>query len=179
MNIFTFNKDKIHTYAVRELIKRLKIIITVFVSFYIFMFLFTHSYGLHGFIMPPITAIFLFILIVIVLIIYSQISEIADLIKYEFDDIGVYQYVNKKDLNLFLQLGMARNEALYNYKHNQRILYKDIDTTIINNHEIQIQSRNYDAFNNNGLIKIPKEVEGYDMIIKNIHENASVYRLIQ
>lgn len=174
---FSIDENKQASYIKREVKKLMKMVISVFIAFYMFMFLFSYSYHVHHIIMLPLA----FIFIIIIAFIYTtnniQKQNIAVETYIEINEQSISRYINKEKLNIINQIGMARNEYKYGVKYNQTILFKDISSTQINEHEIKITAVYYDLLTQEGLIIIPCELINYDEIKSMIKTNAELFKV--
>lgn len=177
MKKIIIKKESIDEYVERETLKKMKISSIVFFIFFLFLFAFTYSYGVHNFIMPMFC---FFILIILISIYFSSMSQIKNLINLTYFTISedsVSKSIDKEKLNLMNKVGVSRNEFKYGMKYNETIKFTEIQSTSITKNEIKIYSIHYDFFTSEGQILLPKEVENYESIKSEIIKNSEIYKL--
>ena len=177
MTTYYIKKEGIDDYVSRETKKKMRISAIGFFIFFILMFAFTYSYGVHKILMLPLAIFFLIILGVIYTSSLSQIKNLIDLTCFVFSEESVSKLLDKEQLNLMNKVGVSRNEHRYGVKFNQTIKFSNIESTTIKANEIVIKSKDYDFTTGNGKISIPKEIEDYETIKAEIIKNAATYKL--
>lgn len=178
MNAYRIREKLIDQYVKRETNKKMKISLIAFLVFFVLMFLFTYSYGVHGILMFPLGIFFLIILGVIYAASFSQLSNLIAVTYFVFSDESISIILDQEKLTMMNQVGLARNERKYGAKYNQTIRISEIESTTISADEIIIKAKNYDFFTYNGRIAIPKELIHYELIKAKILKNPDKYNLL-
>ncbi len=95
---------------------------------------------------------------------WYQNRNLAKSTSFEITSDFVGRFLEKDKLNVGNQYGIRKNERRYGVKMNQIIPNKSIAKISISNSKIRIRSGDYNFFNGNGQIEIPKEIEAFDKL---------------
>lgn len=174
---YIIKDTELSAYVNREAKRRIILIASLMSVFIFLFFLFTYSYGVHGIIMPPFASLTIVIVIFIYLLSFNQIRNIAQKTTFYISDQKVEQKIATSELNLVNQFAQARAKTRYGMKLNHSFPIHQIESTVIKPNEIIIKSYDYNLFNGNGKIIIPKEIDGFSMVKKFILEHAEKFKL--
>jgi hypothetical protein len=179
MNIgLKIKKDALSTYVQREATRNIKLITSIMAVFLVLFFMFTYSYGVHGIIMPPLTMMLIVSVIFIYFVSLTQMKNIASETTFKVTELKVEKIVSAVELNMANKFVQARNEARYGVKANQSFPINQIESTEIKPNEIVIKSYDYNFFNGNGKIIIPKELERFNDVKQLILEDAEKFKIV-
>ncbi len=95
---------------------------------------------------------------------YYQRRNFAKSIVYWISNEKVAKSFDKEKMNIGNKFGMTRNERRFNAKSQQSIFRSEISKINFSTHGITIKSVDYNFFNGNGSIFIPKEIENYEQV---------------
>lgn len=169
--------EELDSYVKREVTRNIKLVGGTMAVFVILMFMFTYSYRVHGIIMLPFTAMMSVITLFIYLFSFNQIGNIAKKTTFFVTATKVEKLLATDELNYVNQFAHARNEDRYGAKTNQSFPLSEIESTVIKPHEIVIKSYDYNFFNGNGRIIIPKEINDFHTVKQFILENPKKFKL--
>lgn len=177
-NLYTIAPHGLGSYALRETLRKMKVAGIVFGIFLlIIFFLFSPSKG-GSFMFPFALVMFGVVSLYIALVWFFNTKSLGRKTYFEVTEEAISQLVDSSRLSFIQQYGAARGKAKYGATLNKSIQIKYLNYTKINPHDIVFKSVKKDLLNENHIIRIPKEVSGYDEIVQFIQANAQHYNLI-
>lgn len=177
MSTYTIKEEHIDNYVNREVHRNIIMTGSIMAGFVLLMFFFTYSYGVHGIIMLPFSIMMTVILLFIYMASFNQIGNIARKTTFYISEERVSKKLATDELNYINQFAQARNESRYGVKANQSFPIKQIESTVIKENEIIIKNYDYNIFNGNGKIVIPKEMESFQTVKKFILEHKAKFKV--
>ncbi|MCH2196058.1 hypothetical protein [Kordia sp.] len=128
------------------------------------LFWFTYSYHAHTVIMPPMAMMLVGVTVFVYIFSFIQIRNIASKTFFNITETIVEKVVVKEELNWTNQFAQNRLEKKYGEKANRSFLTHEIETTKITPNDIIVKSYDYNLFNANGKIVIPKEINDFHKV---------------
>lgn len=175
-NAYKIDTKKTGIYVNRELekmLKTLKIVFAVILAGFLFLSIITKIYYMILIALVVFTLVYLYVSAIL----KGDLKALVKTFKIEFDDTSVSREVNIDTLPPFQKIRAERAKSRYGTMFSERIDIDEIQSTTINENEIIIKSANFNPINNNGIIKIPVEIEYFDKIIGIINSSPEKFKL--
>jgi len=175
--IYKIDPNKVNAVAGKKVLFMLSLIIGMMA-----LMLFGLSQGLNpGKSMLPILSRALpgFVLIMLFIsgTLFFRMMNYYKAIAFQVTNDGVMQFVSNDKLNAVNKFAAARNKGRYGSNQNQIIPYSQISSINITSNKIKIKSTNYNFFNGNGALDIPKETEKYEDLVEHFEKLKKELRL--
>lgn len=96
---------------------------------------------------------------------------------FHVTDNEVEKIMLQDELNIGNKFGISRNQSRFGAEPNQSIPYSKITSIDISSNFIKIKSEDYNFFNGNGAIDIPKETQQYEDLVNHFHQLKEKHNL--
>lgn len=141
------------------------------------IFLLAYKYKVHHILFPSLPILFGIIFLIVWGVLPIQTRQLASHTAFLINEDGVSKFLQREGLNLANQIGVARNESRYGARFDDSIPFSQLDSTRITQHELVFRSINENPLNGNGKIAIPKEVEGFEMLVDQVRADPRRFKL--
>lgn len=164
-------KDKnLHNYAIRETLKfvvPLLLFLIIFLS--VLVNLVTDGLNIFHFLRGKGTWILLFLIYLVGMTYYLR-RNFAKSVVYWVSNDQIAMTFDQNKLSSVSQFGMARNKSRFGTNAQQFIRTNEISSVKFSKSGIKIKSNDYNFFNGNGLIILPKEIENFENLEQQIEK---------
>ena len=143
----------------------------LFTSFFLIILMSVGGLEILG-IVPKILPFFLFIGGVLFLLSLGG-SGILKSKRWVIEDDFVIEFLDEQNLGSFNEFALRRAERRHGQQNEKMIRSHQLDRVMFKKNKAVIRAKNYNFWNGNGGIEIPKEAINYDEIIKKLKEFQS------
>jgi len=169
--------EHIHAYVKREAIKKISVFGSVWFSFMIVSFLFTHID------VGQIYSIFFYLLVGFTVVAFylslKRIKVKALATEFYINENFISVTIDETKFNVIQKIRFHQQKYCCGEKSSKTIPFSHIESTKIKSSEIQIRSIQSSFLSRKGLIIIPKELELYDDLTKQIISNKEKFHLVE
>ncbi|WP_298155152.1 hypothetical protein [Flavobacterium sp.] len=170
---YAVDPDQLQALVAREVNKKMLLIYVIFGLFALLFPVLTHFAAISF--LP--TILFALIGLLCYASIKNGTQNLAAALQITFTDNAVIKTHNKGDLDGLTKASMELNSMRHGQKFDCVIPFRKISNLEIDENGIKIYSTDADIFNDNGTIKIPKEIMDYSEILTYVKANPEIYKM--